>query len=98
MASPLADTSGEPERLEHPTPKPIFLAEVNYWAEKLGVQPTEVHVRSMKNKWGSSTATGRVSFNSELLWQVPRFRKQVILEELERLKAQLSRADDATAE
>jgi len=97
-ASSEADASGGTKRLAHPTPKRIFLAEVNYWAEQLGVQPTEVRVRTMKNKWGSSTATGRVSFSSELLWQVPNFRKRIIVAELERLKAGLSSADDTQAE
>ncbi len=93
-----SDISGDPERLDHPTPKPIFVAEVNYWAEKLRVQPTEVRVRVMKNKWSSSTAGGRVSFSSELLWQVPSLRKQVIVEELERLKTQLRKSQEAPAE
>jgi predicted metal-dependent hydrolase len=97
-ASSGADSPSVTERLDHPTAKPIFLAEVNCWAEKLGVQPTEVRVRAMKSKWGSSTASGRVSFNNELLWQVPSFRRQVIVEELERLKTKLPRTDDAQTE
>jgi hypothetical protein len=78
---------GEPDRqLEHPTPKNIFLAEVNYWARKIGVEPKEIRVRKLTNKWGSRSAHGRVSFNSELLWQPPSFRKQEIVAQLLRLK------------
>lgn len=77
------------KRLENPTPRGIFHAEVNYWAEKMGVQPTEVYIREMKNKWGSCSAGGRISFNSELLWQPPGFRRQIIQEELQVLKQQL---------
>ncbi len=76
-----------PDRqLEDPIPKNIFLAEVNYWASKIGVEPTEVIVRKMTNKWGSCSAGGRVSFNNELLWHPPRLRKRVIIEQLLELR------------
>jgi predicted metal-dependent hydrolase len=73
-------------QLERPASKNIFLAEVNYWAGKIGVEPTEVRVRKLRDKWGSCSAGGRVSFNNKLLWQAPRFRKRVIIEQLLLLK------------
>lgn len=79
-----AETAGN--RQEHAVPKAVFLAEVNYWAAKIGVEPTEVRVRRLVNKWGSRSADGRVSFNSELLWRAPSFRKRTIVEQLLRLK------------
>ena len=87
---------GNDGRLEAPTPKGIFHAEVNYWAEKMGVRPTEVYVRDMKDKWSSCSEGGRVSFNSELLWQPARFRKRIIREELEHLKLQLEKQEPTT--
>jgi predicted metal-dependent hydrolase len=80
------------ERLEHPISKPLFLAEVHSWARELGVVPTLVQVRRMTTKWASCSAAGQVTFNSEVLWQPPPFRKQVIVEQLELLRQQMENA------
>ena len=74
------------ERLEHPISKPIFYAEVNSWAREMGIEPTLVQIRRMTKKWASCSASGQVTFNSEVLWQPPPFRKQVIVEGLEHLE------------
>jgi len=41
------------ERLEQATEAEKFKSNVFEWAEKLDVEPKEVHLRSMKNKWAS---------------------------------------------
>ena len=80
------------ERLEHPISKPLFFAEVHSWAREMDVEPRLVQVRRMTKKWASCTASGQVTFNRELLWQPPPVRRQVIVEELERLKKQTENA------
>ena len=45
-------------------------------------------IRNMKNKWGSCSTNGRLTFNSELLYQSAEFRRRVIVEELLHLRVQ----------
>ena len=75
-----------PDRFEQPISKPIFYAEVHSWAREMGIEPTLVQIRRMTNKWASCSVSGQVTFNSEVLWQPPPFRKQVIVEGLEHLE------------
>jgi len=82
------------DRLDEPISKPLFFAEVDSWARELGVAPRLVQVRRMTRGWGSSSAAGQVTFNSDVLWMPPAFRKQVIVEELERLKTVLQAATE----
>lgn len=72
--------------LEAAVPRDIFLAEVRSWAERLEVQPCEVHVRPMRRKWGSCSTRGRVTFDQDLLRQHSEFRRRVIVEELLHLR------------
>ena len=74
------------ETLEEAILRDVFVAEVAAWAKRIGVEPREIHIRPMKQKWGSCSTTGRVSFNSELLSQPADFRRRVIVEELLHLK------------
>lgn len=68
-------------------PRDVFKSEVTAWAGRLGVEPKEVHIRPMKkNKWGSASTTGRVTFNADLLSRPAAFRNRVIVEELLHLK------------
>ncbi len=80
------------DRLEQPISKPLFFAEVHSWAREMGVEPRLVQIRRMTKKWGSCSPSGQVTFNREVLWQPPPFRKQVIVEGLERLKEQMENA------
>jgi predicted metal-dependent hydrolase len=73
-------------RLEDAIQKDVFRAEVAAWAKRIGVEPKEVHVRTMTKKWGSCSTNGRVTFNDELLAQPAAFRRRVIVEELLHLK------------
>jgi predicted metal-dependent hydrolase len=72
--------------LETTVPKEIFKAEVTAWAKRIGIAPKQLHVRSMKKKWGSCSTAGRVTFDTELLTQPAAFRNQVIVHELLHLK------------
>ena len=72
--------------LEEAVPRDVFQAEVEAWAERIGVIPKVVQVRPMKRKWGSCSTAGRVSFDTDLLRQHAEFRKRVIVEELLHLR------------
>jgi len=63
-----------------------FRAEVNAWARRVGVHPNEIHLRSMKRKWGSCSINGRVTFDTGLLDCPARERAEVIVHELLHLK------------
>src|SRR5438270_11562345 len=72
--------------LEATVPKELFKAEVTAWAKRIGVAPKQLHVRPMKNKWGSCSTVGRVTFDTELLTRAADFRNEVIVHELLHLK------------
>lgn len=74
------------EPLEDSIPKDIFKAEVQAWAKRIGVEPKEIHIRPMKNKWGSCSTNGRLTFDTELLYQHAEIRKRVIVEEVLHLR------------
>lgn len=64
----------------------VFKTEVMSWAKRIGVQPKEIHMRQLKNKWASCSSNGRLTFNVELLSQPAAFRAEVIVHELLHLK------------
>lgn len=66
--------------------KKKFRDEVALWSEKIKVNPKRITVRKMTRKWGSCSADGRVSFNSELPDKPKPFRHFVIAHELLHLK------------
>jgi len=74
------------DTLERIMPAQVFKAEVLSWAKRIGVEPKEIRLRAMKNKWASCSGNGRLTFNSEILSQPARFRAEVIVHELLRLK------------
>lgn len=74
------------QTLDVAVPRDIFRAEVAAWAERIGVQPKVIHVRSMSRKWGSCSTNGRVTFDTDLLRQHAEFRRRVIVEELLHLR------------
>jgi len=63
-----------------------FKSIVNEWAEKIEVEPKEIHIRQMSNKWASLSETGRLTFNSELLEKPRKFSDYVIVHELLHMK------------
>jgi predicted metal-dependent hydrolase len=70
--------------------EPIAVAtlkdEVRAWAGRIGVDPVEIHVRPMTQKWASCSSRGRVTLDSALLAQPAAFRDEVIVHELVHLK------------
>ncbi len=74
------------ETLEQIIPAQVFKAEVLSWAKRIGVEPREIRIRLMKNKWASCSSNGRLTFNSEILSQPASFRREAIVHELLHLK------------
>lgn len=72
--------------LEEIVPPQIFKAEVMAWAKRIGVEPREIRLRPLKNKWASCSSNGRLTFNTQLLSQPARFRAEAIVHELLHLK------------
>ena len=72
--------------LEESVPVDLFKAEVKAWAKRIGVEPKEVHVRPMTSKWASCSSRGRLTFNTDLIWEPATFRAEVIVHELLHLK------------
>lgn len=59
-----------------------FKQRVRGWAERVGVRPKEIHVRTMTTKWASCSSSGRVTFSSELLRAARDWQEYVIVHEL----------------
>jgi hypothetical protein len=72
--------------LEEAVPVDLLKAEVRAWAWRIGVEPREIRVRPMKNKWASCSTHGRLTFDQELLYKPADFRARVIVHELLHLK------------
>jgi len=72
--------------LEEAVPPDLLRAEVRAWAERIGVEPREIRIRSMKRKWASCSSRGRLTFDTELLRQPAQKRAEVIVHELLHLK------------
>ena len=64
----------------------LFKAEVRRWAERIGVEVKEIHLRAMKKKWASASTTGRVTFDTGLLETPWEQRAEVIVHELVHFK------------
>ncbi len=63
-----------------------FKLEVREWADKIGVEPKEIHIRKMSRKWASCSSKGRLTFNTSLLKESEDFRLKTIIHELLHLK------------
>jgi predicted metal-dependent hydrolase len=75
---------------EFATAQPISRAqlseEVRLWAQRLGVQPRRVQVRQMRNRWGSCSSLGNVTFSDRLLEMPQVLREYIICHELAHLR------------
>lgn len=60
--------------------------EVMRWADKIGVAPSEIHIRKMKRKWASCSSKGRITLNSDILAESKEFIDEAIVHELLHLK------------
>lgn len=63
-----------------------FKRSVQSWAEKIGVNAREIHLRRMKRKWASCSSKGRLTFDTSILKEPEESRLRVILHELLHLK------------
>jgi predicted metal-dependent hydrolase len=76
----------DPSPLETRIAIDLFKADVQTWANKIGVEPKEIHVRDMTRKWGSASSRGRLTFDVDLLREPKEHRDEVIVHELVHLK------------
>jgi predicted metal-dependent hydrolase len=68
-------------------PKPqtdvyAFKQRVRAWADRIGVRPKEIHLRTMATKWASCSTAGRVTFSADLLRAGRDWQEYVIVHEL----------------
>jgi hypothetical protein len=63
-----------------------FKKEVLDWAQEIGTEPKEIHVRQMKRKWASCSSRGRLSFSYDLLKEPFEVRAKAVVHELLHLK------------
>ena len=64
----------------------IIRAQVEYWAQRLGVRPRLVRIQRMTRKWGSCSTSGIVTLALDLADQDRGFRDFVIAHELLHLR------------
>ncbi len=64
----------------------LFKADVRRWAERVGVEVKEIHIRDMTRKWASASTSGRLTFDVDLLDESVEKRTEVIVHELLHLK------------
>jgi len=87
MTAMKKQTDSQPwSSMEEIVPAEVFKAEVRAWAERIGVEPSEIHIRPMRRKWASCSSNGRLTFDLDLLHQPAAFRAEVIIHELLHLK------------
>ncbi len=63
-----------------------FRSHITDWANRIEVRPKSIQIRPMKNKWGSCSTRGHVSFNTRLLEEDQTFGEYVIVHELLHLR------------
>ena len=55
---------------------------VRQWADRIGVQVREIHLRDMRRKWASISTSGRLTLNTELISLPRALGEFVIVHEL----------------
>lgn len=60
---------------------------VRRWADRIGVQVREIHLRDMRRKWASISLNGRLTLNTDLLNLPKALGEYVIVHELVHLLA-----------
>ena len=55
---------------------------VRQWAERIGVQVREIHLRNMRRKWASISTNARLTLNTELISLPRALGEFVIVHEL----------------
>ncbi len=66
--------------------KETFKAAVRDWSARLKVEPSQVRMQKMRNKWASCSAHKWVSFSEDLIKEHPDFQEYVIVHELLHLR------------
>ena len=66
--------------------KEAFKAAVHDWSARLKVEPSQVRMQKMRNKWASCSTNKWVSFSEDLLKEHPDFQEYVIVHELLHLR------------
>ena len=64
----------------------LFKADVAKWADRVGVQVKEIHLRHMTRKLASASTTGRLTFDPEVLNMPTDERNGVVVHELVHLR------------
>lgn len=64
----------------------LFKARVHAWAERIGVEVKQIHLRDMKRKLASASTTGRLTFDSCVPLLPIDKRDEVIVHELVHLR------------
>ncbi|MBC7324385.1 MAG: M48 family metallopeptidase [Moorella sp. (in: Bacteria)] len=82
----LRSAAASVEALPKPVSETVFREEVELWARRINVEPAQVQLRPMKNKWASCSAKGKLTFDPALLEQPAAFRAEVIVHELLHLR------------
>jgi len=62
--------------------KEQFKAEIAHWAAIMKVNPAQIRVQRMTQKWASCSGKGRVCFSIDLLHEPKTFQDYVIVHEL----------------
>ena len=70
----------------HDNQRKIIRGRVEYWAQRLSVQPRLVRVQRMTRKWGSCSTSGIVTLAADLADQDSGFQDFVIAHELLHLR------------
>ena len=63
-----------------------FKEDVLTLAKDIGVEPKEIHIQTMKRKWGSCSSKGRLTFDKSLLYKPKEVRFKAIIHELLHLR------------
>lgn len=66
--------------------KETFKAAVRDWSARLKVEPSQVRMQKMRNKWASCSTKKCVSFSEDLLKEHQAFQEYVIVHELLHLR------------
>ena len=70
----------------HIRDKETFKGAVHDWAARLKVEPSQVRMQKMRNKWASCSTKKCISFSEDLLQEPQGFQEYVIVHELLHLR------------
>ena len=62
--------------------KNLFEAKVSEFSKKIGVTPSKIVIKNLKNRWGSATKEGKVNLNYNLIKAPENVIDYIIIHEL----------------